>query len=99
MILYYIRSEKGEEVEIVETNKPQQAKSGDTESSDESDIELEIVTTSELKAGSAIHRNYLLPSIKASYFPLKASMNAGGDFMPRFGQLRQNCSLNDILYR
>ena len=82
----------------MEANEPK-AKGADSESSDESDSELEIVTTSELKAGSAIQRNYLLPSIKASYFPLKASINASGNFMPRFAQSRQNGSLNDILYR
>jgi hypothetical protein len=56
--------------------EPERAKSEDMESSEESDSELEIVTTSEVRAGSASHRNYLLPSLKASYFPLKASIRA-----------------------
>jgi hypothetical protein len=65
-------------VEIVETES-------DTESVHEIDdddymlndlnaeCELEIVTTSELRA-DASNRNYLLPSLRASYFPLKASL-------------------------
>jgi hypothetical protein len=44
----------------------------DDEQSDESDIE--IVTTSEVKQAFT-RRNYLLPSLKASYFPLKASIH------------------------
>ncbi len=68
--------------------EPERAKSEDMESSEESDSELEIVTTSEVRAGSASHRNYLLPSLKASYFPLKASIRAD-DLMKRLGQRKQ----------
>lgn len=46
--------------------------SEDNDESDESDIE--IVTTSELKQLN-VTRNYLMPSLKASYFPLKASIH------------------------
>jgi hypothetical protein len=38
--------------------------------------DLEIVTTSEVRANLYNHaRNYVLPSLKASYFPLKASLD------------------------
>jgi hypothetical protein len=39
------------------------------------DDDLEIVTTSELKATSKMTRNYLFPSLKTNLFPLKASLN------------------------
>lgn len=61
----------------------------DTEEVDESDDEdedglvsdianlddIEIITTSELKSNLYKNINYLLPSLKASYFPLKASLD------------------------
>lgn len=71
----------------VNTNTSQQAaaeKSDDEESEEddswETDLDsrcdLEIVTTSELKSGqSQIVRNFLLPSLKSTYFPLKASLD------------------------
>lgn len=39
----------------------------------EKQCDLEIVTTSELKSNMYGRRNYVPPSLKASYFPLKAS--------------------------
>jgi hypothetical protein len=41
---------------------------------EDDDDELEIITTSELKS-QRIKPNYLIPSLKASYFPLKASLD------------------------
>jgi hypothetical protein len=42
----------------------------------DSRCDLEIVTTSELKSGqSQLGRNFLLPSLKSTYFPLKASLD------------------------
>ena len=58
----------------VQQEQPQQKKTGDEddEDDDEDDDEcdLEIVMTSERNA----QRNYILPSLKAVYFPLKASL-------------------------
>jgi hypothetical protein len=79
----------------------------------DADCELEIVTTSELRA-NPFERNYLLPSLKASYFPLKASLESEqinlsenlivsekskfGVTLLGSGYKRTNRSLSDILY-
>ena len=49
---------------------------GHDSSDDEEEYEdLEIVTTSEIKSGLYEKINYLLPSLKATYFPLMSSLN------------------------
>jgi len=66
------------EEEVEGEKMEEEARRKDVESDDESgsESELEIVTTSELKSESS-PRNYLLPSLKASYFPLQASLMNG----------------------
>ena len=59
-------------IEIVKSVKSKESDFSDDSGSDDSDIE--IVTTSELKFGGSEKRNYLVPSLKASYFPLQASI-------------------------
>lgn len=73
-------NEKEEEEDLDETSKKGEDKVKDNDgveevdtASDEDESDYEIVTTSELKQANE-RRNYLMPSLKASYFPLKASL-------------------------
>ncbi len=59
---------------VTAEQEQEEQESDELDESDESDIE--IITTSELKNKTYNNkRNYLLPSLKASYFPLKASVH------------------------
>jgi hypothetical protein len=86
LISNYGEDEEAEEEEIVAEQEStikknvtaeqeqEEQESDEVDESDESDIE--IITTSELKNKTYNNkRNYLLPSLKASYFPLKASVH------------------------
>lgn len=69
----------------VNTSQQAAAEKSDDEEIEEDDswetdldsrCDLEIVTTSELKSGqSQLGRTFLLPSLKSTYFPLKASLD------------------------
>ena len=69
----------------VNTSQQAAAEKSDDEEIEEDDswetdldnrCDLEIVTTSELKSGqSQLGRNFLLTSLKSTYFPLKASLD------------------------
>jgi len=57
-------------------NQNKEDENSDKEDGEEDDDEeLEIITTSELRS-QRIKPNYLMPSLKASYFPLKASLDS-----------------------
>lgn len=79
-----VKTEESKKVE--ETKKVEkEVETSDEEEEDENelfysdldkDCDLEIVMTSELKSEEPNKRNYLLPSLKACYLPLKASLTA-----------------------
>ncbi|CAF0726541.1 unnamed protein product [Brachionus calyciflorus] len=71
LIADYSDEEEESDLEIIEEKKTEVKENEEEDSEDDED--LEIVMTSELKSNQ-IERNYLLPSLKASLFPLKASL-------------------------
>lgn len=72
LITLYIKKIRGE-TELAKTNSTD-IKIQDDSTDQEDDSDIEIYTTSEISQGSA-RRNYLLPSIKTNYFPLKSSIH------------------------
>lgn len=78
-----LKTEENKKEETKQVEK--EAETSDDEEDDENelfytdldkDCDLEIVMTSELKSEEPNKRNYLLPSLKACYLPLKASLTA-----------------------
>jgi len=82
--------------DLVELNINNKKKESDQESDSESD--LEIVTTSEIKTGLS-NRNYLLPSLKASYFPLQASLQMENKSNSLSVNDHNTKNLKDFLYK